>query len=261
MDIHKPKPWHGVREFLKEYVIIVVGVLTALAAESGVEWLHWRHLAEQHDADLRSGAQTIAANALQRMAIDECATGQLQRMAEALRQPGPQWKGLHPEASGAIRDYLPQTLVVPTRAWPHAAWESAVADGSLTHLSPEKLRAYTIMYSSAEAATDHQRKLFELMPELTPLAFDQTLSPQDKARYLAIVGHIDGLDRLMVSISRTALTVAANEDFWPPARLSAQVLGGPLLRRGACAHAPDRSAFQPGGEFYQPMALQHARGN
>ena len=37
MDIHKPKPWHGVREFLKEYVIIVVGVLTALAAEQAVE--------------------------------------------------------------------------------------------------------------------------------------------------------------------------------------------------------------------------------
>jgi hypothetical protein len=34
MDIHKPKPWHGVREFLKEYVIIVVGVLTALAGAS-----------------------------------------------------------------------------------------------------------------------------------------------------------------------------------------------------------------------------------
>jgi hypothetical protein len=29
---HKPKPWHGWREFLKEYVIVVVGVLTALAA-------------------------------------------------------------------------------------------------------------------------------------------------------------------------------------------------------------------------------------
>ena len=43
MDIHKPKPWHGWREFLKEYVIIVVGVLTALAAEQAVEWLHWRH--------------------------------------------------------------------------------------------------------------------------------------------------------------------------------------------------------------------------
>ena len=30
------------RKFLKEYVIILVGALTALAAESGVEWLDWR---------------------------------------------------------------------------------------------------------------------------------------------------------------------------------------------------------------------------
>src|SRR5439155_8415941 len=42
MDIHEPKPWHGVREFLKEYLIIVVGVLTALAAEQVVEVIH-RH--------------------------------------------------------------------------------------------------------------------------------------------------------------------------------------------------------------------------
>jgi len=33
MDIHKPKPWHGWREFLKEYGIIVLGVLTALGLE------------------------------------------------------------------------------------------------------------------------------------------------------------------------------------------------------------------------------------
>jgi len=42
MDLHKPKPWHGLREFLKEYVIIVVGVLTALGGEQAVEWLHWK---------------------------------------------------------------------------------------------------------------------------------------------------------------------------------------------------------------------------
>jgi hypothetical protein len=37
MDIHKPKPWHSFREFLKEYLIIVVGVLTALGGEQVVE--------------------------------------------------------------------------------------------------------------------------------------------------------------------------------------------------------------------------------
>jgi len=54
MDIHKPKPWHGVREFLKEYVIIVVGVLTALGAEQGAEWLHWRHVTEIAERSLRA---------------------------------------------------------------------------------------------------------------------------------------------------------------------------------------------------------------
>jgi hypothetical protein len=43
MDIHKPKPVHNWREFLKEYAIIVIGVLTALGAEQTLEYFHWRH--------------------------------------------------------------------------------------------------------------------------------------------------------------------------------------------------------------------------
>jgi len=39
-EIHKPKPWHSFREFLKEYGIIVLGVLTALALEQLVESVH-----------------------------------------------------------------------------------------------------------------------------------------------------------------------------------------------------------------------------
>jgi hypothetical protein len=41
MEIHKPKPWHGWREFLKEVGIIVIGVLIALGAEQAVEALQW----------------------------------------------------------------------------------------------------------------------------------------------------------------------------------------------------------------------------
>ncbi len=52
MDIHKPKPWHGLREFLKEYVIIVVGVLTALGAQQVAEALHGRHVV--HEAEAKS---------------------------------------------------------------------------------------------------------------------------------------------------------------------------------------------------------------
>jgi hypothetical protein len=39
---HKPKPFHNWREFLKEYGIIVLGVLTALGGEQAIETLHHR---------------------------------------------------------------------------------------------------------------------------------------------------------------------------------------------------------------------------
>jgi hypothetical protein len=55
LDIHKPKPWRDWREFLKEYLIVVVGVLTALGAEQAVEWLHWRHVVAQ-------GREAVAAD-------------------------------------------------------------------------------------------------------------------------------------------------------------------------------------------------------
>jgi hypothetical protein len=69
MDIHKPKPWHGVREFLKEYLIIVVGVLTALAGEQAVEWAHNRaELDEAREAlheEVVQGAGAIRANGIE----------------------------------------------------------------------------------------------------------------------------------------------------------------------------------------------------
>ena len=54
MDIHKPKPWHGVRELLKEVGTIVIGVLIAIGAEQGVEALHHRAQAREMAQKLRA---------------------------------------------------------------------------------------------------------------------------------------------------------------------------------------------------------------
>jgi hypothetical protein len=74
MDIHKPKSWHGVREFLKEYVIIVVGVLTALGAEQAVEALHERGLAreakEAIEAEMQDNVNRIAFRQAQQPCIE-----------------------------------------------------------------------------------------------------------------------------------------------------------------------------------------------
>jgi hypothetical protein len=54
MEIHKPKRWHGVREFLKEYAIIVVGVLTALGAEQAAQAVHEHRIADEARESVRA---------------------------------------------------------------------------------------------------------------------------------------------------------------------------------------------------------------
>jgi hypothetical protein len=84
MDIHKPKPWQGVREFLKEYVIIVVGVLTALGAEQLAEHLRWEKAVEEARASIH---QEIAFNGgffLERSRGRPCVAELLGRVSGAL---------------------------------------------------------------------------------------------------------------------------------------------------------------------------------
>ena len=84
MDIHKPKPWHGFREFLKEYVIIVIGVLTALAAEQGDEWLHWQHEIELAHQALAFDMKRIMGWAGLQDGLSPCFGARLEEIGKAL---------------------------------------------------------------------------------------------------------------------------------------------------------------------------------
>ena len=84
MDIHKPKPWRGVREFLKEYLIIVVGVLTALAAEAVVENLHWRHEVSVAREAIAFDLREIVARAASKDAESPCVGRRLGEIADIL---------------------------------------------------------------------------------------------------------------------------------------------------------------------------------
>jgi hypothetical protein len=92
MDIHKPKPWRGVREFLKEIGTIVIGVLIALGAEQAVETFHKsQELHETRDAlrdEIARNATTVRINEAQ----DTCRIArldQLQAWAEGGPKPKP----------------------------------------------------------------------------------------------------------------------------------------------------------------------------
>ncbi|MGH6644649.1 MAG: hypothetical protein ACREE0_22330 [Phenylobacterium sp.] len=93
MEIHRPKPWHGARELLKEIGIIVIAVAIALAGEQAVEWLHRQvEVAEAREA-LRSEIRGISSNALFNIEEERCRSGYLDRVAAwANGGPRPQVK-------------------------------------------------------------------------------------------------------------------------------------------------------------------------
>lgn len=79
MDVHKPKLVHNWREFLKEYAIIVVGVLTALFAEQAVQSIEWHHKVDAAIADmnneLRAAGLSAAGHARVCRNPAECSSG------------------------------------------------------------------------------------------------------------------------------------------------------------------------------------------
>jgi hypothetical protein len=166
MDIHKPKPWHGWREFLREYVIIVVGVLTALTAEAGVEWLHWRREVAIERAALRSEVRDNLQAAAFRQSEQACIDARMDQIAEVFRRHA---RGQPLGLKGPVA--RPPLWIAPT-----GSWDIAVAGQALGHM-PQKEK---LGFSNAFATFGTFRRL---------------RSGEDEAwRRLALLDHPDLLD-------------------------------------------------------------------
>jgi hypothetical protein len=136
MDIHKPKPWHGVREFLKEYAIIVVGVLTALGAEQAVEQIHWRHNVHEAEDAMDAELHENALGAYFRLSLHGCALSRLETLRAVLV---------------ASRDDGAPVPLMPMYNWRlralrSDAWQAAQAMQIVSHVPRDRLLAYSRAY-------------------------------------------------------------------------------------------------------------------
>jgi hypothetical protein len=109
MDIHKPKPWHGLREFLKEYLIIVADVLTALEAEQTAEWLHHREQIERTREALHAEMREMLGVVQATQPEDRCKLVQLKEL-EAWARSGPKPQGKAMTVPTGLENYIIQSV-------------------------------------------------------------------------------------------------------------------------------------------------------
>jgi hypothetical protein len=188
MDIHKPKAWHGFGGFLKEYLIIVVGVLTALAGEQVVEWLHWRHIEAGARAALNRELGFDLGVVRTRIDQAPCMArrlGELDMVFE--RHAGARPLGLKRRFGQPETPHL-RTLV----------WETAIADQSASHMPLDiKLRyagAYEAIYWLRERSTEEREawsRLGEIDDQKIMTDQDWSALHQAKARAQALAEKVD----------------------------------------------------------------------
>jgi len=170
MHVHKPHSWQGLGEFLKEYVIIFVGVLTALGAEQGVEWLHWRHEVKEGREALHREMAIAASYLRDRLTVQACLDRQLDR-AQAVLDSSAREK---PAA-------LALPLLGPGRFTTTAQWDVEQASQTLTHFSRDEMSKLAVWYSQQAAMTGWIEQEEEAWAKLAALNSPQALAPIDLA--------------------------------------------------------------------------------
>jgi hypothetical protein len=236
MDIHIPKPWRGLPEFLKEIGTIVIGVLIALGAGQVVEWLHWRELAQKTETDLAAGMQPNLLNAVYDLAMENCGEARISELAGALEKPGPDWRANPLPETGAAPGarVIPLVYIGLGRLWSHAAWENALASGVLNHMARDRVERYGDLYRRVEVLRERQTIENFAGSHLAALAFDRKLTDAEKANYLGLLSELELAQGGFSTGSRAILRDAHALGVDPPPHKVAAILKRMHETRGAC---------------------------
>lgn len=182
MDIHKPKPWRGWREFLKEYAIIVVGVLTALAGEQAVETMNWRHEVAETEKALQAELGHNARSQLWRLEQSGCVRARLADL-QAWRDSIAAGRPLKPIAP------IGQPVWY---GYSQDSWSVAQTGQVAAHIPLERRIKYAELYNSAEKQTEQQVRESDLWHALHEFEGAGDLDHHDLMRLQGLMASIEG---------------------------------------------------------------------
>jgi hypothetical protein len=165
MDIHKPKPWRGAREFAKEIGTILIGVLLALGAEQGVEWLHGQHEVAETRKALQAEVAENAQGALFSLGEYQCHNKRLDQLMR--------W------ATGGAKP--PLTLNGVFGGYYFSAYEVAKA-GALARMSIEERLRYQHFYDFLTVEGYNLQRNKDIAGQIAMYLGGSTLTPEQALR-------------------------------------------------------------------------------
>jgi hypothetical protein len=233
MEAHKPKLVRNWREFLKEYAIIVIGVLTALLAEQAVQAIEWRHKVEAAIADMTQEMETPnGGQAYARLAIHDCLESRLAAIRAAVES------GDRSQSRKLI-----DTIWLPNKTYDSLARERATASDVASHMPADEMIHFRIVYAQI---ADLDRLADKELGDLAHLrALPATGGPLQQSEKLAETSAIEELnldnDR-MARDARFTLRHMRIAGLQLDRKYLAQQIGDARAHYGRCLSVPDGGA-------------------
>jgi hypothetical protein len=218
MHIHLPKGFHGWREFAKEVGIIVLGVLIALGFEQVVQAWRWHEDARTTRQALAGEIEYSVLWAHERLAVEPCLRQRIGELTAKLHSGGSEWSHApvvfgepHDAIGQPIRTVVPLVYRAPHRPWLSDEWETAKSNGVLDHMDRKDAHNLEFIYRNINQLEALQEEENSLEPQVSFLAFDQSLEPQSRIAAFVTLARLDYLNgmeaqsaRQMLSTVRTA---------------------------------------------------------
>jgi type II secretory pathway pseudopilin PulG len=230
MDVQKPKWAHGWRGFLKEYAIVVIGVLTALAAGQAVEAMNWADRTRKTEANLRAELSQATLMAQVHIAQQKCEYEMLAKLRDALLQAGDDWR---PPYTVVRPDGVTMgVFAAPIATWQTQGWKNAQADGTANHLGHDLQMRFGSAYEKIAEAKAANEAQHAATSELNSLAWPRRLDPQSRTDYLRLLSQLNESVRYMATDARQILGQTAELGVKP---LDLETYGPSLqVYRGIC---------------------------
>jgi hypothetical protein len=184
LDAPDAKTFHNWRDFLKEVGTIVLGVIIALAAGEAADAWNWHKEVSIVEDSLDDELAGSLFAAQERIKITDCQRATLDALDD-----------LADRSHGKL--VIRNTPVSRNRVWASAAWDAAVASGTIAHMPHDTRNTYAELFSFVRLFADLNLKQQELWAIVDAYRKPRPFTDSSRERFIETVAQLRSLTGTM----------------------------------------------------------------
>jgi hypothetical protein len=209
-------PAMGWKAFWSEIVIVVLGVVIALAANESVQNWSWQNKVRDGEVRLQSDMSYLFTVAAEQYVIAPCAEAQLSALSQKLLKSASAWDSstVHIDDSTNIR----WVVRIPARSQMFPVWDSLVADGTAARFPQDRQSMYGVISARSTRAQNQSDEANQLGRRLLALGHPMVLSDDARRYFLVLTEEMRALMAYSALSASQRMTTIAEFGSMPSAK-------------------------------------------